>query len=462
MRIALRLLIELVVLAAGGAVLLTLPASLQLDPRDAAYYRQYHAWQSAFDALSIVTGCGLRTREPARDYTPTGRWILLAIGAAGAVCYVRAAAAALAALIGPAGHPSPRETHTPPRWSDALRTAAAWRLHVWLAVVLGPAVLLGGVMVGLDRLAGVHGPAANSFYDGVATYLSLGLTLARRTGPQAAVIVVPALAGGLGVPAVALCVPRLRRALAGLGRIWLGWLATYALWLLAAAALIALCEQPRGRTGQTATLAGAPPAKRWARAAAVSATVSPAGVSTEPLTEAASSEATRTAIAALVLVGSMPGSPGGGVKWPLFLAACASLAAAVGLWRRGCDPPTSRLRSAAVHLTLALVLTTVFVAIGLLAIEGLTASRFTPPPRLTDALLDAASAVGGAALTGGLTHAVTNQNLTAGIRLSVDMYPWGMGWLMAAMLAGRLLPVVILCRMSNGRTKSIEHASGAD
>mgnify|MGYP007051597327 CR=1 FL=1 len=41
---------------------------------------------------------------------------------------------------------------------------------------------------------------------------------------------------------------------------------------------------------------------------------------------------------------------------------------------------------------------------------------------------------------------MTDRNLSRGIRLGVDLYQYGMVWLMAAMLAGRTLPLVVLSR----------------
>jgi len=94
---------------------------------------------------------------------------------------------------------------------------------------------------------------------------------------------------------------------------------------------------------------------------------------------------------------------------------------------------------------LVLLLATV-VALGLLIIEANVASAYQPPPSFASAFLDAASAVAGGNLSGGVCAAVTDRNLSRGIRLGVDLYQYGMVWLMAAMLAGRTLPLVVLSR----------------
>jgi hypothetical protein len=89
------------------------------------------------------------------------------------------------------------------------------------------------------------------------------------------------------------------------------------------------------------------------------------------------------------------------------------------------------------------------VALGLLLIENWTASRFQPPPTFADALLDACSAVAGGNLSGGLTESVTSRNLLSGIHQSVNLYPYGMTWLMLGMFVGRVLPLIVLRRLGD-------------
>ena len=96
----------------------------------------------------------------------------------------------------------------------------------------------------------------------------------------------------------------------------------------------------------------------------------------------------------------------------------------------------------------ALVGLALVVALGLLAIEAHTGSPYQAAPSFADALLDASSAVGGAGLTSGVTAMVTGANLSSGIRQNVDLYQYGMTWLMAAMFIGRVLPVLVLGRLA--------------
>ncbi|MCK4341785.1 MAG: hypothetical protein KAY37_08695, partial [Phycisphaerae bacterium] len=86
---------------------------------------------------------------------------------------------------------------------------------------------------------------------------------------------------------------------------------------------------------------------------------------------------------------------------------------------------------------------------GLLFIEASTASAYQSPPTCADALLEAASAVGGGNLSSGLTTTVTSANLSRGIHQSVDLYQYGMLWLILAMFVGRTLPIVILARCAD-------------
>ena len=69
----------------------------------------------------------------------------------------------------------------------------------------------------------------------------------------------------------------------------------------------------------------------------------------------------------------------------------------------------------------------------------MTASAYQPVPTFAEAFLDAASAVGGANLTSGLFGTVTDPNLIMGLGSGINQYQYGMAWLMAAMVLGRVL-----------------------
>lgn len=433
MRIFFRLLVELLVLSGLGAAALSLPACSPLDERQQAYYRVYHVWRSAFDAVSAACGAGLLTREPGEDYTPLGQTVLLVVGALGAVAWLRAFVQAWARVVPAASGP----------FTALIARAAGWSVWRWLAIMLLPAGGAGLILLASDQTSGTSASAAGSFLDGAAAYLSLGWSVAGREGSSSFVLGGVALLGGLGLPALILAARNAQRGM----RACLRAVGGYLLVLVVAAALITLYETPRGRQGGDGRrLSDVSPARRALRALNLAASVSAAGIATEPLADRQASEGTHAVVAALLLIGPLPTAPGGGIKTTLLFAALGGLLASIGLARRARDEPHRRLRRAGAALLLWLLIATKVAALGLLLIETLTASRFTPPPGLADALLDAASAVCGGGISGGLTHAVTNEQLTHGIRLPIDLYPYGMSWLMLAMLLGRLLPVLVLLR----------------
>jgi len=110
------------------------------------------------------------------------------------------------------------------------------------------------------------------------------------------------------------------------------------------------------------------------------------------------------------------------------------------------DEGARRGALAAVACVVALVSLVLVVALGLLVIEARTTTAFQSAPTLGDALLDATSAVAGGNLSSGLMATVTSANLSRGIHQSVDLYQYGLVWLLAAMFISRTLPVLILAR----------------
>jgi hypothetical protein len=110
-----------------------------------------------------------------------------------------------------------------------------------------------------------------------------------------------------------------------------------------------------------------------------------------------------------------------------------------------------RWMHAGMSVFILMILLTAIVAGGLLLLEQWTASAYQTPSSFADALLDASSVVAGGNLSGGLSETLTSRNLISGLNQPVNLYQYGMGWLMLAMLLGRVLPVTVLRRLSEQR-----------
>ena len=224
----------------------------------------------------------------------------------------------------------------------------------------------------------------------------------------------------------------------------------YCAWLALLVLLLCVLQLPRAgaaahgpRDGRSNSLAGA----EFGRRAAQVVSAAGAGVAIEPVPDSDLRPGGKLVLSLAVLVGSGGYGAGGGIIWLLLIWGLAG--ALFSGARAGREPPRVRpwiragLSSVVWMGVLALV-----GALGLMLIENLTGSRFEHPPSLADALLEACSAVGGANLTTGLTARVTSSNLASGLHLPVNMYTFGMVWLMLLMLAGRMVPVVILRRVA--------------
>lgn len=443
-------LVALLLIVAGGTVMLGQTDATCPEARHLSYHRHY--WQAAFDALSASCGVGLLTYSFQEGYTPQGRWILTTLGMAGALLFIAAVA-----------HVARRMQPT-----DA-RVRGPHPLTVVIVFVVVQLVA-GGVFLlatGLERIP-------ENSWRAVAAFSSLGWGTEVVVGPEkggaaAWPLALLAWIGALGWPVWLLVIPRLGRSLAlplptlG-GRLALPC-AGYILMLLLAALLISAFESPRGSAGRgepSDTLSGQPWATRYVRSLVQTAAASGAGMPTESLAERDTSDGTKFTLSALLLIGGMGGSATGGVQWTLLLCALAGGAAALG-WRgkEWTAPDAVRWMHAGLACLLLLVLLALIVAGGMLLIENWTASRYQPPPSFADALLDASSVVAGGNLTSGLTEAVTSRNLLSGIRQSASLYQYGMAWLMLAMLAGRMLPLVVLRRLGDTRPAPRESSSGA-
>lgn len=419
-------------LAALGALALNTRACKSLDERDWTGYGRMNAWQSAFDACSAVCGVGWLTYDVDDEYTALGRWVLTGLGVAGAALFLAAAAAAsrrLWAACDARGH------FPPARWIVAA-----------FGVVLAAGALAAGL---LERVAG------RTDWDGaacraVSAVASLGWFPGAPPRGQAWIYAALALAGALGWSIWLLPFVAGRWRLARLRRV-LGLVAAYFLFLGALALVVWALEAPRGGrvvTPRDEMLTGQPSRARYARALLQVVCASTAGIPTENLGELNVTDGTKLVLTLAVLVGPLGGAAGGGVKWTLLLAAAGGGLAA--FTRGHCGRHAAALRGllAGTGCLTLLTLLTLVTALGLMAIETRTASAYQVPPTFADALLDASSAVGGANLTSGVVRAVTHRNLSRGIRQDVDLYQYGMVWLMAAMLLGRVLPLFVLCRVA--------------
>lgn len=470
-------LIVLVAVTAVGAVLLAQAGAIQPEARHLSYSRHY--WQAAFDALSATCGVGLLTYGFYEDYTPLGRWILTALGVLGAVLFLAAATAVARRM---------RTTDTRSRMPHPLLIVSAFLVFQALALVIYR-------LVGL--FVGEAGDASEIAWRAIAAFSSLGWASEPQLAGETPALPAWSLAllawlGALGWSVWLLILPPLAKRY-GRARSALAVVGAYTATLLLTALLITAFESPRGVADQPAggrshigapneTLSAQPWPTRYARSLVQTAAASGAGMPTVqsgashyPLRD--TTAGTKLTLSALLLAGGLGGSATGGVQWTLLLWTLAGAAAAVG-WSSGkarkvevpagetptLPRPTRRLRSGQapnrarwMHAGLAcgflLTSLAVIVALGLLLIENRTAARYQPPPTFADALLDACSVVAGGNLSSGLTDTVTGRNLLGGIRQSANLYQYGMTWLMLAMLAGRMLPLVVLCRLTDPRTE---------
>ncbi len=423
----------LLVLALGGTAALWLPACLaDRSERDWKYFLGRQLLQAGFDSLSVACGAGLLTRDISRDYSPAGRWTLWALGHLGALLYLAAATRLLARLRSP----------------DAPESLASVRLAL-LSFLAAEAVLILAVWAA-DHVAGPGlGPGRVAWLVGGA-FASLGILERPADAWTGTVLTLASLIAGLGWPLWLCAVPVLARRVIRIGRV-LRLAAGYAAFLLSAALLLWILEAPRGALRAAPTqesLSQAPPGARFLRCLALTICASSAGAATEDLSAGTIRDASRGLLAAVVLIGPLGGSAGGGIKWVLFACAVAAIAGRVGRPPDAASDRWSAAGSAGRFYLLAMGGASALAAIGLLVIESLTVTGFQPAPSLSDALLDACAAVGGAGLSSGLAATVTSSSLTRGLGLSVDLYPIGMVWLMLAMLVGRVLPLWLLVRWS--------------
>lgn len=431
----------LLVIAGLSTVLLIKANAVHQEERELRYFWSRHVWQSAFDALSATCGCGLLTYHIDEDYDERGRWILALTGLTGALWFLACAAGAARHVAPPRAPDAETDLRRLPRTRYILLAFAGLSV---LSVVAFSAAHWWQAGMGAP-LASLQAAGA----DGVAAAATLGWE-------RADVGWLPVAVGWL----------------ASLGwLVWLlpfgalrstGWLPTALRFLVADIVIVVFCaglltvlEGPRGVSSERNIAARSAervervaPAERVEWSLRQAAAASGLGATVQTPDETPVSDAGRTVLAALVLLGGLGGGVGGGVKLMLFWFTLVGVG--VGLAPRRNEAEVARrigLGGRAALILATYVGFALLIAFGLLLIEQLTASPWTPRPALSGALLDAASAVGGASLTGGLTEAVTSRNLVQGLGLGFDLYQLGMAWLMFAMFVGRVLPVWLITRL---------------
>jgi hypothetical protein len=421
-------LIAVLVVAGGGAVLLAQPVCTPVDDRAAEYYWAYAYWRCAFDALSAACGVGLLLRDFATEYSPIGRWVLTGIGLAGAALYILAVLAALR------------------RMGASLTIWAAPPSQVVLVIFTGLLAVSAGSTLVVSRFAHAEPSTTEALRAGMAAFASLGLADSAQTPPGSMAITVAAIAwiGALGWPIWLFLVPALTRKHIQ-ARHALIIAGAYTAWLLLLSGLICVLELPRFGAAARSSLATQPAPTRieYGRRVVQVISAAGAGVATEPLAGQQIRDGAKVTLALAVLIGSCGCAAGGGVTWMLLIWGLA------GAMTGGSEPARARAGPwlhGGLSCAVLMGLLAVGGALGLMVIENLIGSRFEHPPSFADALVDACSAAGGANLTTGLTARVTAENLTSGKNLPVNLYSLGMVWMMALMLAGRMIPLFVLRR----------------
>ena len=412
---------------AGGAAALNTRTCKALGERDWQAYGTLNAWHAAFDALSATCGAGLLTADLDDDYTVTGRWVLTALGLLGAILYLVAARQALGRLCG-----------------DDIRSPPVWAILAVFALLTALSVPIVGGLEWLVCDPPIDDGWTGSAWRAISAFASLGWLPGSPSPSAAWIYALVALAGGMGWMAWLLPLRAWRV------RPWriLALVGTYVAFLALVAILIFALEAPRGARGGISpndTLTGQTAAFRYSRALTQTICASATGLPTEDLAERGVIDGTKAVLAGVLLVGPLAGAAGGGITWTLIIWGLIS-GAISGLRRRSPAPVASRFFKAGAACLVVMVGLTLVTALGLLIIEAHTASAYQTRPTFADSLLDASSAVAGGNLSSGVIRAVTHRNLSSGIRRGVDSYQYGVVWLMAAMLLGRVLPLLVLSR----------------
>lgn len=454
----------LVLITAAGAVTVGNITVGALQGRDREYFAGRVWCESSFDALSAACGAGLMMGDLSK-YTPEARWALFGTGVAGALLHVLTLAAAIRRII---GLPAPaRAANAAEADNTSTAVPSLDADHDPSAGVADPAATAGftdGPSLGfislsflfvLSLLIVLVFAAARATCPTVTfaetaqlvglAFVSLGCVPEPVDSGTAMMLAVVGWIGALGWPVWLGLIPRKRRGF-GLPVPALRFALVYTLGLVLAAGVLALLERPRGGeavgvaradVSNDPTLAAQPLGPRFGRSLVQSVSAATTGIPTEPIRDRGLRDGSKALIAGLAMLGGAGFGAAGGLGLLTFWIAFFGRA--------------ERTRRLGLLCILLLAAAWFATAVGLLAIESLVASRYQPTPSFADALLDAASAVGGGNLSSGLTSSLTSRSLVSGIGLGISQFIPGMMLLAAALLAGRIVPVWILDRM--GRAK---------
>lgn len=419
----------LVVLALAAALTLVQPGLRDLNVREQQAYGLRPYWEAGFDALSVVCGTGLLVRDIETDYTPRGRCVLVAAGVAGLLLYVAVSLTVVRQLW----------SGTPP----GLLTV--WGAHL----VAGMVAVVGSgsacVVMGGDDLGWAG-------WNALAVFASLGIARPEVGTVSVWVYGVIAAAAALGWPVWLLAMSSAWRR--QVGRRLLAIVAVYAAGMILAAGLVVVLSGPRGgrMPGGSAAAAGGG-AERFVPALVQVVLTSGAGVTSADLSPGVVPDGVRCVFACVLLIGGVAGGVGGGVTWWLVLAAACGRKGVSGGQAECYELSGGLFRQLGWSVLGWVCGLTVVVAAGLMVIEQWGGSAYERPPTAGAAVLDAASAVGGGGLTSGVSGAITSASRSIGIRQRADLYQYGMGWLMLAMLVGRVVPVWCAVRIVRRRVR---------
>ncbi|MDX2197776.1 MAG: hypothetical protein SF069_02260 [Phycisphaerae bacterium] len=430
------LLIQIGLIAAASTVLLMQPFATPLDPREREhFYWDRHLWQCIYDSFSAACGCGqLTIRE---TYSAAGRVILTLAAIAGSLAYVVAAHRAsirLRMAVGGTSGPLAGLSAVLMCWAASIALSGV----VWIVV----AVARGGMPVG------------DALMTGAATAGGCGLLFAPLAPTMHIAALVSSIFAAAGWPLLLTLVGR--NADIGVRKRRIVWSCFgYFVSLALLTTIVALCEQPLQRGQRQVvldqTLSAETASVRWQRAATAVVCAAGSGLPTEAADARSLSEGSRFALGLAAWLGGLGGSATGGVKWSLFILAFAAVVGSAGISARATSAhwTAHRCVRAAVRVVGVQLVLTIVAALGLLVIQRQTASPFDPTPGLAEAWLDASAAVNGAAVSSGISANVTSGRLSKGLGLSADLYQYGMGWLMLAMLLGRAAPIAIVSRAAD-------------
>lgn len=427
------------VLIVLGTILLVQPQFSAPSERDAQYFLARRIAESAFDAASAACGCGLLAGPMKERYTPAGCWMLWAIGVVGAVANLAFLSRSTLRIAEVHGRPS--HVAAPPELP-----AIADKPPISTALILSFAAFfflgLVGVVFLFGKLACPTVTLAETAWLTGCAFFSIGLLPNAIDAGTAWTVAAVALIGSLGWPFWLLLHPRGRRH--GNCRLLRRSAWGYAVAVLGLSMVLCAIESPRGgeSVGKLTELAEhtqtplsqQPLGSRFARCSVAAITAS-SGLGTEALSDRSVRDSSRVLLAYTMLLGGAVGGFSGGM--------CVSI-----LWLGGRRHATA-WKAVATRLFIGFLLASIATAFGLILISTAVATRYQPAPTFSDAYLDACSALCGGNLTSGLTASVTGRNLVSGIGLGISFDYVGMGWLVLAMLFGRIWPLAVLSAVAD-------------